>query len=93
MSRLHRTRGASGRPWERVRNLIRDRDGWRCTQCGRPGRLAIHHKVALVDGGGNSPANLTTLCQDCHNAVHVREKDCDPERRKWREYLRATVIK
>ena len=32
--------------------------------------------------------NLQTLCVRHHIEKHIREKDCDPERRAWREYLR-----
>ena len=29
--------------WGRVRRLVLARDGWRCRQCGRRGRLEVDH--------------------------------------------------
>ena len=77
------------RTWARVRRRILERDGYRCRECGCAGRLEVHHLIPLERGGSAlDPVNLLTLCRGCHIAVHIREKDCDPERRKWRQYLR-----
>ena len=55
--------------WARLRRFILDRDGWRCSKCGRYGRLECHH----VDGdpSNNDPGNLTTLCRSCHIRHHA----------------------
>ena len=49
-----------------------ERDGYRCqaTGCGKAGRLEAHHVVHLAKGGSNDPANVQTLCRDCHIAIH-----------------------
>ena len=48
-----------------------DRDGWRCSNCGRAGRLQVHHVQHLEhDGAAYDLANLKTLCRDCHIKAH-----------------------
>lgn len=57
---------------ERVKVRIRQRDGYRCRNCGtRPQRLkllVVHH----LDGRkvDHSPSNLVTLCSPCHSRHH-----------------------
>lgn len=53
-----------------------ERDGYRCTMCGIPNSLVVHHK----DGKGyksvgfkamnNALDNLQTLCANCHTKLH-----------------------
>ena len=57
MSRRHRT--LNGRRWVAVRRQVLDRDGWRCQQCGRAGKVEVDHIEALEDGGDPwAPDNL-----------------------------------
>ena len=71
--------------WRSVRAYVLDRDGWRCAECGRPGRLEVHHRVRLVDGGAPyDPRNLRPLCRPCHFATHAAPT---PERAEWAVYL------
>ena len=68
----------------RARRRALDRDGWRCRRCGHPGDLEVHHRTPLEAGGAAlALANLITLCRACHLAEHT-----DPERRRWRRFLR-----
>lgn len=54
-----------------VRLLVRERDGKRCTKCGSRKHLTTHHIRPISTGGAAlDPANLTTLCRTCHDAVH-----------------------
>ena len=63
--KLHRGR------WRRARREVLDRDGWRCKQCGRAGRLDVHHVRALEHGGDRyTPENLAALCRACHLKAH-----------------------
>ena len=48
MSRHHKA--TPSREWERIRQRAMLRDGHRCTNCGKPGRLEVHH-IAPVSGG------------------------------------------
>ena len=50
------------RRWLSVRRAAFERDGWRCTACGRRGKLECHHKKSLADGG--SPYDLDNLDND-----------------------------
>ena len=73
----HRTRA-----YQRLRRRILDANGWRCTKCGRAGRLELHHAIPVADGGDDSEANLIPLCRPCHFAAHDRKPG--PDRREWR---------
>ena len=69
--------------WERRRLTALDRDGWRCRKCGRAGRLEVHHRQPLKDGGSNDLENLLTLCVSCHKAAHKRPVSA--ERADWQQ--------
>ncbi len=58
-----------------VREYVLYRDGHACTNCyGKSGdpRLEVHHRVSRQTGG-DSPANLATLCKTCHDKVSKGE--------------------
>ncbi|MXX71922.1 MAG: HNH endonuclease [Gemmatimonadetes bacterium] len=75
-----------GRRWDEFRREILDRDGWRCTECGRVGRLEVDHIVQLHKGGDQwDPENCRTLCRDCHKARHRRP--LTPEEEEWERLL------
>ena len=68
----HGTR-ADGYPtnWEEIIRAVRERDGYRCTQCGETSVvLHVHHVIPLSKGGSNSMSNLVTLCEKHHTAKH-----------------------
>ncbi len=48
------------------------RDRYRCVACGfdLSCALAAHHRRPKEHGGRDTLANLTTLCANCHKAVH-----------------------
>ncbi|MCY4065058.1 MAG: HNH endonuclease signature motif containing protein [Rhodospirillaceae bacterium] len=74
MSKLHSLHGLGGERWERVRQAIFRRDGYRCRECGRYGPLECDHIKPLKSGGEPwDPANLQSLCRDCHAAKTERE--------------------
>ena len=65
MSRAHAR--LDRRRWEAVRVAVFTRDSYRCTRCGRPGRLEADHVVPLEKGGAEYDlSNITTLCRPCH---------------------------
>ena len=84
------------RAWARRRRIVIARDGRRCTNCHRAGRMDVHHVVpgeslrqdfkrrslAAVD-------DLASLCTDCHRAEH--RSPIDPERLKWQRLVRRTA--
>jgi len=60
---------------ERLKRIIRERDGFKCQMCGRDNSemdLHIHH----IDQNkhNNSAYNLITLCNSCHSNVHSKNR-------------------
>ena len=92
MSRNHAKLDA--RRWARVRRAVFRRDGYRCTTCGRAGRLEAHHTRRLRDSLEGDPydvATITTTCRSCHIAIH-RPDDMVPGRSAWLDYLKRLAI-
>jgi 5-methylcytosine-specific restriction endonuclease McrA len=56
--------------YERLRQQVLRRDGWRCQGCGNRSNLEIHHQEFRSHGGDDSEHNLITLCATCHGDVH-----------------------
>ena len=57
------------------------RAGHRCECCGRKGgRLDLHHRDPVSEGGSNDPGSLELLCKACHTKKH--EPDFE-EKRHW----------
>ena len=58
--------------WPKIRQIIISRDNHRCRRChasveGRASWLVeVHHIIPRVEGGSHHPANLETLCAECH---------------------------
>ena len=71
----HHPAKADRKRWRRLRLAIFDRDGWRCVECGRAGRLECDHVRPVEDGGAWwAETNLQTLCQRCHLDKSRRER-------------------
>ena len=86
MSRNHL--GIHWRARARLRRMALDRDDLRCTICGSPTNLEIHHIRPLSEGGSAlALGNVRTLCRTCHIDHHAAATT-DPERAAWRAYLR-----
>jgi hypothetical protein len=49
-----------------------ERDHWKCIVCKRRGNLHAHHIVFRSHGGDDADWNLLTVCNDCHEAIHMR---------------------
>lgn len=84
--------------WKRVRRAVKDRDNWRCTLCGRVGRLEVHHIKSPLDGGSMyDMANLRTLCRGCHFEEHRESRErkrlaeMRPDRREWARFVQARL--
>jgi 5-methylcytosine-specific restriction endonuclease McrA len=56
--------------YERLRQLVLRRDGWRCQLCGTMENLEVHHKKFRSRSGQDTGENLVTLCTKCHAHVH-----------------------
>ena len=57
--------------YERLRQEVLRRDGWRCQSCGTMSNLEVHHQQFRSRHGDDSEANLITLCAVCHARVHL----------------------
>lgn len=58
--------------WERVRELVIERDKSRCQSCRKLSRkryLTVHHINPRKFGGTDELDNLITLCAQCHDAI------------------------
>ncbi len=65
-----------GHGWEDLAASIRERDRYRCTNCGESAKnstLHVHHKLPLRSFSSsalaNRPENLISLCPVCHTAA------------------------
>ena len=56
--------------YQKLREHILRRDGWRCQLCGSMTNLEVHHKQFRSHSGEDSEHNLITLCPDCHASTH-----------------------
>jgi 5-methylcytosine-specific restriction endonuclease McrA len=61
--------------YERLREQVLRRDGWRCQACGTMSNLEVHHKQFRSHSGHDSEENLITLCVGCHEEMHIRSED------------------
>ncbi|MDE0378657.1 MAG: hypothetical protein OXI20_05400 [Rhodospirillales bacterium] len=65
--------------WAAVRRAVFRRDGWRCTACGKAGRLEAHHEPPLRAGANPyDVAGIVTLCRACHIERHRHDKRREP---------------
>jgi 5-methylcytosine-specific restriction endonuclease McrA len=58
--------------WRRLRHLAFQRDGYRCTVCGRTNNLRGHHKRYHEVLEHCTVDDIQTMCQPCHDAHHRR---------------------
>ena len=56
--------------YDRLREQVLRRDGWRCQSCGARSNLEVHHQEFRSQSGDDSEENLITLCAGCHFLVH-----------------------
>lgn len=81
--------------WQRLREAALARDGWLCQECRRYGKRTEASVVHHVWPAEEFPAwqwkawNLVSLCQSCHNEMHVR-RTCELTERgeAWRRRRR-----
>jgi len=73
MNRI-RPKAARGRldpvAYEKLRQRVLRRDGWRCQSCGAMWNLEIHHREFRSHSGDDSELNLITLCTGCPAQTH-----------------------
>jgi 5-methylcytosine-specific restriction endonuclease McrA len=57
--------------YQELHRRILQRDNWRCQFCGARTQLQVHHLRPRALLGADEKTNLITLCQTCHQAVHL----------------------
>ncbi|GAB3034086.1 HNH endonuclease [Natronobiforma cellulositropha] len=63
--------------WDTIRRQVYDRDDYTCRNCGIRGgqygsaELHAHHIVPISSGGSHALTNLSTMCAECHAAIHT----------------------
>ena len=80
------------RRWATVRRTVFERDGWRCSECGRAGKLECDHITPLQREPGQDPYDpngLQSLCRECHIEKTAREnrRPLTPAELAWRELV------
>ena len=73
--------------YERRRQEVLHRDGWRCQLCGTMSNLEVHHKQFRSHSGHDSEENLITLCTPCHVTVHQHGGNSDRTEAKRKDCL------
>ena len=78
--------------WAAVRRAVFERDRFRCTSCGKAGRLECDHIVSLDDDPTQDPyavAGCQALCRRCHieKTAHENRREPTPAESAWRELV------
>lgn len=79
--------------FENVKAYVLFRDGYTCQKCSgkkKDEKLHVHHIVFRSIGGTDSPDNLITLCETCHNELHA-SKDAEKESKKLQKKRQANT--
>lgn len=77
--------------WARARKAALARAGHRSEISGLAGRLEVHHRVRLEDGGAPYDLdNLLVLIRDEHIRLH-EEENTTPAAREWKKMVREIL--
>lgn len=68
----------------RLRAEVKQRDGGRCQECGKPG-VEVDH----IDGNSDDPSNLQLLCASCHHDKTAQ--NMHPATQEQSELIRALM--
>lgn len=86
-------RVTSTKRWKVLRMQILERDGFRCKECGKRGRLEVDHikPVRTHPQLSFEPGNLQALCPGCHTQKTRIECGHPPPRncQQWQEAVEA----
>lgn len=60
----------------KIKERVKERDGFKCVRCGFPEKLTIHHVIPISEAQNHdleeliNEENLVTLCERCHKKIH-----------------------
>ena len=76
-----------------VKAYVLHRDGYQCQKCKtKKGKLHVHHVVFRSNGGTDTPSNLITLCEGCHDKLHNGEFQIKGSRSKTKHATEVGVV-
>ena len=79
-----------------IKAYILDRDHYRCQsrqKVKHAEKLHVHHIQFRCNGGTNTPSNLITLCEDCHDALHHGKFDLKAKKSKTKHATEIGIVK
>lgn len=77
-----------------VKAYVLHRDGYQCQKCKtKKGKLHVHHIVFRSNGGTNTPSNLITLCEGCHEKLHNGAFEIKGARSKTKHATEVGIVK
>jgi len=93
-------------PWSVVKEIVLERDGYRCRICGMSPiindnsggfskvriQVEVHHIIPKIAGGTDSTKNLVTLCKSCHIKTFRNEYSGLPEEAELNLDRRVEII-
>ena len=81
------------RNFDGQRQAVLERDQFKCTRCGNPDQLTVHHRDRKGRGSSNPNndlSNLQTLCRKCHAAEHRAERMEKTRGINWKSVLQKS---
>jgi len=77
-----------------IKAYVLYRDDYQCQKCKtKKGKLHVHHVVFRSNGGTDTPSNLITLCESCHDKLHSGEFEIKGVRSKTKHATEIGIVK
>ena len=79
-----------------VKACVLARDNYTCQHCkgkSKDNRLHCHHIIFRSKNGANTPENLITLCNTCHNALHSGKIKLSGRKSKTKHATEVGIVK
>ncbi len=77
-----------------VKAYVLHRDDYQCQKCKtKKGKLHVHHIVFRSNGGTDTPSNLVTLCEGCHDKLHNGEFEIKGIKSKTKHATEVGIVK
>jgi len=74
--------------WQRTRQAVLVRDGYKCRVCKTKENVDVHHIRFRSLGGEDSTSNCAAICRVCHAEIHAYDMTLEGDANKkltvWR---------